>query len=215
MDVEKNNLLKTGTTTVGIVCKDGIVLAADRRATAGSYIADKKAEKLHFLTENIATSIAGTVSDAQLLIRLAKSEMSLKQYRTGSAITVKEAANLMSRMVYSNIRRSYIIPGISHFVMGGKDPTGFYLYDVYADGSLTLVDEFVSSGSGSVVAYGVLESMYVKNQPVDEGVKLAVKALNAAISRDSASGDGIEVFTITKEGAKRVFLKEIKSHVEM
>ena len=77
-DTDKN-ILKTGTTTVGILCKDGIVLAADRRATMGNIIADKKAKKIHAITDNIAVTIAGTVSDAQLLIKLIQAEARLKQ----------------------------------------------------------------------------------------------------------------------------------------
>ncbi|MBI2129760.1 proteasome subunit beta, partial [Candidatus Woesearchaeota archaeon] len=120
--MDKNeNIMKTGTTTVGILCKDGIVLAADKRATAGYLIASKKTEKIHKVTDNIAVTMAGTASDAQLLIRYAQSELRLKKIRTGKEATVKEAANLFSRLVYSNIRKMSMIPGVSHFVMGGKD----------------------------------------------------------------------------------------------
>ncbi|MBI4154919.1 proteasome subunit beta [Candidatus Woesearchaeota archaeon] len=209
MTKEEQNYMKTGTTTVGIVCKEGVVLAADKRATAGFLILDKKAEKIHKITDNLAVTIAGTVSDIQLLIRVARSELNLKQIRKGEEITVKEAANLMGRLVYSNIRKFSVIPGVSHFILGGKDSTGFYIYDLFPDGTVTLIDDYVSSGSGSVMAFGVLDTMFKKNMSIDEGVKLATTAINAALQRDAASGEGIDVATITKDGFKKVFSKEL------
>ncbi len=201
--------IKSGTTTVGIVCKEGVVLAADRRATAGFLIVDKKAEKVHKITDNLAVTIAGTISDIQLLLRVARSELSLKQMRKGEEVSVKEAANLMGRLVYSNIRKFSAIPGVSHFILGGIDSNGFYVYDIFPDGTVTLIDEYISSGSGSVMAFGVLDTMYKKNTSLEEGIKLAITAINAALQRDAASGEGIDVMTVTKEGVKKVFEKEI------
>ncbi len=213
MDNMKENYIKTGTTTVGLVCKDGIVLAADKRATSGYLIADKRADKIHLLNNNIAVTMAGTVSDAQLLIRLVKAEMKLKEVRTYQEVKVKEAANLLARMVYSNIRKYSTIPGIAQFIMGGVDKTGFHLYDIYPDGSITEYEDFLGSGSGSVFALGVLETLYKKNMSVKEGISVAIKAVNAALQRDIATGNGIDVVVITKEGAKKVFHKEIENKV--
>lgn len=208
------NVMKTGTTTVGILCKDGIVLAADKRATAGYLIASKKTQKIHKVTDNIAVTMAGTASDAQLLIRYVQSELSLKKIRTGKEATVKEAANLFARLVYSNIRKMSLIPGVSHFVMGGKDEGGFFIYEIFPDGTITEIDDFISSGSGSVMVYGVLETLYKKGLSVADGIKLAIQSVNAALQRDIASGDGIDVFTITKEAVKKVFEKEIRIKIE-
>ncbi len=207
----KEETLKSGTTTVGIVCQDGIVLAADRRATAGSFIANKKAKKVFAITENMALTTAGTVSDVQLLMKLIKAELKLKLLRTNREPNVKESANLLSGMIYGNIRKLSIIPGISHFILAGKDKLGFHLYDLYADGSLQKCDEFISSGSGSVMAYGVLDTLYKKDINVKQGVELAVKCVNAAIQRDAASGEGIDVVTITKDGVKTVLEKELNT----
>jgi proteasome beta subunit len=208
------NIIKTGTTTVGIVCKDAVILAADRRATAGYLIAHKKTQKIHSITDNIAVTMAGTASDAQLLIKLAQSELLLKKMRSNMKPSVTEAANLISRMVYSNIRKLSMIPGISHFVLGGYDESGFYLYDIFADGSIEQCDDFISSGSGSVMAYGVLETLYKKDMSVDEGMKLAVKCISAAIQRDIATGNAVEVVAVTKDGIKKLFEKEIETKVQ-
>jgi len=202
--------LKTGTTTVGIKCKDGIVLAADTRATAGHMIVDKRAEKVHVISDDYAVTIAGTVSDAQLIIKLIKAELKLKEVRTNKRPTAKEAANLLGGLLYSSIRRPSMLPGIAHFLLGGKDSSGIYLYDLYPDGSVTNVRDFVSSGSGSVFALGVLETQYKADMTTAEGVKLAVKCVNTALRRDSASGNGIDVVVVSDKDIKKVMHKELE-----
>ncbi|MBT4651678.1 proteasome subunit beta [Candidatus Woesearchaeota archaeon] len=203
------NQLKTGTTTVGIVCKDGIVLAADKRATAGNLIVDKKADKVHTISDHIAVTIAGGVSDAQLMIKLLKAELKLKEVRTNKVPTSKETANLLGGLLFSNIRRMSMIPGIAHFLMGGRDRLGCHLYDLFPDGSVTKITDYVSSGSGSVMAYGVLESQYSQNLTTEEGIKLATVAVNAALQRDSCSGNGLDVVVVKNEGIKNALHKEL------
>src|SRR3989344_5474394 len=213
--MQDKDVMKSGTTTVGIVCKDGIVLAADKKATAGYLIADKRAQKVNLIDENIAVTWAGSVSDVQLLTRYAQSELKIKKMRTGEELTVKAAANLIARLVYQNVRQLSMIPGISHFVMGGSDSSGYFLYDLFADGSITEAKDFISSGSGSVMAYGVLDTLYKKDLYVEVGVKLAVKCINAAVQRDIASGEGIDIVTITSTGAQRIVSKEIHTKIEI
>jgi proteasome beta subunit len=210
-----NTDTKTGTTTIGIVCKDGIVLAADKRATSGYLVSYKKFDKIINITNSIAVTVAGTVSDVQLLTKYLKAELKLKDIRTGRETTVKEAASLLANFVYSNIRKLSLIPGISHFVLGGRDSAGFHLYDLSPDGSIVEIDDYISSGSGSVMAFGVLETLYKKGLTVEEGVKLAAKGVNAAVQRDIASGNGIDIVTITKDGIKKVFSKELELKVEV
>ena len=211
MDVKE---LKTGTTTMGIVCKDGIVLAADKRATSGYLISYKKFDKIIQITDNIAVTVAGTVSDVQLLVKYLKAELKLKDIRTNRETTVKEAASLLGNFVYNNIRKYSLIPGISHFILAGKDHSGVHLYDLSPDGSIAEIDDYISSGSGSVFAYGVLETLYKKGLSVEEGIKLAAKGVNAAVQRDIASGNGIDIVTVTKDGVKKVFSKELEVRIE-
>ena len=201
--------LKTGTTTVGIACEDGIVLAADKRATAGTMIVDKRAEKVHVINDDFAVTIAGGVSDAQLLIKLIRAELKLKEVKTNKKATAKEAANLLGGLLYSNIRRPSMIPGIAHFLLGGRDKEGTHLYDLFPDGSVTPIRDFVSSGSGSVFALGVLETQYRADMTTDEAVKMAVKAINTALKRDSCSGNGIDVIVVKNKEIKRVMNKEL------
>ncbi|MBI2664354.1 proteasome subunit beta [Candidatus Woesearchaeota archaeon] len=202
--------IKKGTTTVGIVCKDGIVVAAEKRATIGGFIADKRAEKIVLITDKMVLTTAGTVSDAQLLVKLIRAELKLKQVRTGREATVKEAANLLGGMIYGNIRKFSVIPGITQFLLAGTDNEGEFLYDLFVDGSVMKISDYVSSGSGSIVVYGIMEAMYKKEIVVKEATDLAVKAINAAIQRDSASGNGIVVFAIRKDGIKKILDKNFE-----
>ena len=201
--------LKAGTTTVGMVCKDGIVLAADKRATAGHMIVDKRADKVHIISDDFAVTIAGNVSDAQLMIKLTRAELKLKEVRTYKKPSAKEAANLLGGILYSSIRRPSMLPGIAHFLLGGKDVHGLHLYDLFPDGSITRITDFISSGSGSVFAYGVLETQYKEDMSTEEAVALAVKSVNTALQRDSASGNGIDVIVINEKEIKRVLHKEV------
>ena len=213
--VDEKNLQKTGTTTLALLCKGGIVLAADKRATSGYLISHKKFDKIIHISDNIAVTVAGTVSDVQLLTKYIRAELKLKLIRTERETSVKEAANLLSMLVYNNIRKMSMIPGISHFIVGGKDESGFHVYDLAPDGSIIDIDDYTTSGSGSVMVYGVLETLYEENMSVEEGVKLAAKSINAAVQRDIASGNGLNIVSITKDGVKKVLSKEITTKIEV
>lgn len=204
-----DKLLKTGTTIVGIVCKDGVVLAADKRATAG-YVVSKKELKVLEIGDNMAVAQCGLVSDAQLLVKLIKAELRLKDMHTNKRTDVKSAANLLASFLYSNIRRFSSVPGIVSFLLGGVDDLGAHMFDLGIDGSVTEVDDFVADGSGGVFALGVLEQGYKKDITLDEGIKLSVSALSASLKRDTATGNGVDVFTITKEGIKHVLKRVIE-----
>lgn len=206
-----DSIIKKGTTTVGIKCKDGIVLAADKRAVLGlQIIGHKKVDKIYKIAPNLAITIAGTVSDAQLITKLIKAELNLRRIRTEREPSVKEVANLLGAIVYQNIRKFSPILGITGFLLGGKDDKGFYLYDIGPDGSVLPHEDYMTDGSGMVYAFGVLDTLYKKDMSVAEGIKLGIKAINAAMQRDTATGEGIDVVTITKEGVKKVLTKKIK-----
>lgn len=208
------DIATTGTTTVGLVCKDGIVLGADKRVTAG-YIVSKKFKKVFPINETMAITVAGVVSDVQLLTKLIKAELKLKDLQTGRASSVREAANLLAGFLYNNSRKMSMVPGIAAFLLGGADEEGFHLFDLGIDGSVNEVDDFIADGSGSVFALGVLEASYKKGESVEEGVKVAVRAINSALQRDIASGNGADIIAITDKGVKLVFEKEIISKLEI
>ena len=202
--------MKSGTTTMAILCKDGVVIAADRRMTAGYMIAHKKFQKIIPLNEDLALTIAGMVSDAQLLTKIIKAQLRLDTIRRNKKPSVKEAANLIGSLAYNNVRKFTPYLSIVGFLLGGRDSTGYHVYEIGVDGSVMDHDDYACDGSGSVFAIGLLESNYNKDVTVDEGVKLAVKALNAALQRDIASGAGYDIVVINKDGYKKVVEKELK-----
>jgi len=203
----ENEKLKTGTTTIGIVYNNGVILAADMRATAGYLVVDKNVSKVQKINDRMAITTAGSVSDIQLIHKLIKAEIKLKEIRTNREVLVKEAANLLGGILYSQIRNFF--PGIAHFLLGGADHTGIFLYDLYPDGSISKKEDYIASGSGSVFALGVLEANYRKDLSLNEAKELAIKAVNAALQRDIASGNGITLMAITKEGVKELGEKHV------
>ncbi len=201
-----DSYMKTGTTTVGILCKDAVILAADKRATAGSLIAQKDIDKIVEITPTMALTTSGTVSDIQLVIRYLKAELKLKEVRTGRKPTVKEAANLLANMNYNGVRTT---GAICIFIFAGYDEnSGSQLYEAYFDGTLTHVSKesnqgFVASGSGSVFALGLLDDSWKKDLTAEQGAELAVRAINVALQRDVNSGEGVDVFIIDKKGIRK------------
>src|SRR3989338_3211610 len=205
---------KTGTTTVGIVCKEGIVLAADKRGTYGgeggvSYIASRDEDKVQKVNDNIIVTTAGVASDLQKVIKIVRAELRLKELRTKQKPSVKESANLFSSIVYQNIRQFSVIPGITHFLLAGNDQEAYYLYEINADGYLHLVKDYSATGSGMVQCNPILDIEYKESITLDEGIRLAKKCINASIKRDPASGEGLDIFTITKSDIKQVVKQEI------
>ena len=211
-----NQPLKTGTTTLGIVCKDGVVIAADKRITAGNMIVSQKSfQKANIINKDLAITMAGVVSDAQLLMRLIKAQIRIDELRRNKSLKVKEASHLLANLVYNNIRKMSVVQGITSFLLGGKDSTGFYLFDIGMDGSLIEYNTYASTGSGSPFAMGVLESGFKPNMTINEGITLAQKALSAAMQRDSASGGGIDVITVTKQGTEHKFTKLVDDKLKI
>jgi proteasome beta subunit len=195
---------KKGTTTIGIVCKDGIILAADRRVTAGHLIAHKNVKKVLPVSDHIAMTTAGLVSDIQLFTKIIRAQLMLLKLRKGKEPTVKEGANLLASLTYSNIRTPSMIPGIVGFLFGGYDRTGYKLYEISFDGTVLDIEQFASDGSGSYVALGVLETLYKVGLTCDEAKEIAVKALQSAMRRDSATGEGIDVVKIDAKGVEYI-----------
>jgi len=202
---EKNN--NKGTTTLGLVCEDGVVLATEKRATKGHMISHKDTKKLFRITDNIGLNIAGLVGDGQVLSRYLSSEVELYELKRKKTISVEAATTLLSNIMMGRRMMPYYVG----LVLGGVDPDGTgKVYSIDALGG-AIADDYVAEGSGSQFVYGVLEDHYEKGMPVDEGVELAVLSLLVSSSRDSASGDGVNVAKITPEkGFERLEDERIK-----
>ena len=206
--------IKKGTTTVCIKCTDGIVMAADKRVTlSGRIVAHKQFEKIYIVNDLLALTMAGSVSDAQLITKLLKAELKLRKIRTKGDGTIKEAANLLGTIVYQNIRKFSPFLGITGFLVGGVDTEGFHVYAIGVDGSVIEQSDYTSDGSGFMMALGVLDTLYRPDIKVSEGIKLAVKSINAAMQRDTGTGEGVDVVTITKQGVKKALTKIIDTTI--
>ncbi|MBR9677707.1 MAG: proteasome subunit beta [Nanoarchaeota archaeon] len=189
---------KKGTTTIGVVYKDGIILVADRRVTAGNLVAHKSFKKLYRITDNIAVSVAGMVSDNQMLIKYLKSAMKKYEIERDREPSVKACSTYLSHLLYGN---RFSFPFQARILIGGYGSNGPCLYSLGGDGS-RIDDDYISTGSGSPVAYGVLESSYRKNMSVEQARELAMNSLKAAMERDAFTGEGIDLMTITVKGIK-------------
>jgi len=200
---------KTGTTTLGMVCKDGVVIATEKRATMGTLIAHKDTKKLYKIDGHLALATAGLVGDLQVLARYLNAEANLYRLKRDVRIPVKSAATLMSNIL--NQRKFY--PYYVQLILGGVDETGGYVYSLDAAGG-AIPDKYTSGGSGSPYVFGVLEDTYKDGLSTDEGINIAVRAITAAMNRDSASGGMIDVAVITKDGFNFVPEDEIKKRME-
>ena len=198
------DVLKTGTTTIGIRYKDGVVLATDQRATMGHIIAHSNVQKLYQLSDNLGMTIAGVVGDAQLMVRYMQSEIALYEMKKGAPMTVNAAATFVANA----IRQGFYLG----LIVGGYDKTGGHVFSIDGAGGY-IEDNFMSVGSGSVFALGALQAAYKEDMTKDEAVDVAVTALNSAVRRDSASGDGMLVAYIDAEGYHNVSNEEIRTRL--
>ncbi len=201
--------LKTGTTTLGVVCKDGIVIAADKRATVGHMIYHKEEQKVIPFNDRFVLTIAGSAALANKIAKYIKAESQLNQLRLGRQNTVKEVVSIASNYLFGSIHSG---AGIVHFLLAGTNADGTTeIYDVFADGSTHKVEDFWVTGSGGVFAQGVFESQYSADLDVSQGVELVKKAFNAAFKHDSASGNGADIFKVTDAGVALVETHRLQS----
>lgn len=209
MNELKDSVMKTGTTILGIVCKDGIVMASDRRVTLGNVISMKKFEKTIKVGDYFLYSGCGSLAAMQRIKKLLEAELKLKELRSHSRPNVKESANLLA-MITSQF-------GMAGTMLGGLNEDGTTaLYSIFPDGAIDKVEDYDANlGSGMTFVLGFLERQYKPNISVDEGVKLAVESLKSSTQRDNASGNGMDVFTITKDGIRKVVDQEIRPDYEV
>src|SRR3990172_4700727 len=200
-----SNQVETGTTTLGLVCKDGVVLAADRRATAGTLIAHKRTKKVYRLDDNLGLTTAGLVGDLQVLARYVTAEVELYKLKRGVSMPVEACATLTANILAG---RRYF-PYWVQLVIGGVDRSGGHVFSLAAAGG-SPPDKYVSTGSRGPYVYGVLEDHYRDDMDVKEGIDLAIRAVTMAMRRDAASGEGIDVVAISRDGFKEVDDKEVE-----
>jgi proteasome beta subunit len=197
-----------GTTTVGVVCNDGVILGTDTRATMGNFIASKNAKKVYQITDHLAMTIAGGVAVAQRVVEILKVNATLYELEKSRYMPVQSAARLVQTLLFSNREMGMPLP--MQAIIGGYDDSGPHVYNLDPYGSLT-EERMVSTGSGSPYAYGVLEAQYKEDETVDEMLSVVVKAVDSAMKRDVASGDSFDVAIINEKGFRELTLDEKKA----
>lgn len=209
----QNSILKSGTTIIGIICKDGVVMAADRRASAGNLILSKNTQKAVQINDYLIVSGTGNASDIEMQKKIIAAELKLKELKSKRRPSVREAANLIGMITYRNIRQPAMIPSIVGTLVGGINEDGTAeIYTIEPAGTAMKVEDYDANfGSGMPFVLGLLERQYKKDLSVKEGIDLAIEALKSSTQRDSGSGNGIDVFAITKKGIRHEIAQEITS----
>ena len=199
------SVLKTGTSILGIVCKDGVVMAADRQSTAGNIVMNKTAKKAVQINDYLVFSGCGIASDIRRAEKLIAAELKLKELRSRSRPTVRQAANLLASISYSGIRQPSMIPFQAGVLLAGFDEDGTTeLYTIEPAGTVEKVEDYDANfGSGMPYVLGYLERNWSKDWTVKDGIKHAQEALKASTQRDIGSGYGVDIFSITKDGIKK------------
>ncbi len=190
-----------GATAVGVKADDGVVLAADKRVTYGLVLMSKVAKKVFRITDRIGMASAGFMADMQTIARSVEVEIKLYEVENDIPMRVRSAAKLLSVLLYNRRHLPYLVETI----VGGVDDLGPHILVLDPIGAM-IEDDYTALGTGSQVAIGILESGYRKGMKVGEAKDLAIRAVKAAFSRDAASGDGIDVLTITSGGCREEFI---------
>ncbi|MCJ7720175.1 MAG: archaeal proteasome endopeptidase complex subunit beta [Candidatus Hadarchaeum sp.] len=203
--MEKEQKYLEGTTTVALACRDGVVLATDTRATAGYLVASKIARKVYQITESIGMTVAGGVADTQNLVNILRAEARYFSLREGAPIGTRAAAQLTA-----NILHAYSFnPYLANLLIAGFGEDGSRIFFLDLDGSMT-EEKMASTGSGSPVAYGVLENEFKEGVSVKDALPVAVRAIKTAMKRDIATGNEVMLAVITEKGYKEFSQAEIK-----
>ena len=200
--------IKKGTTTCALTCTDGVVLAADTRASAGFFIADRHVMKIQKVDRHLGMTIAGGVADAQNLVDVMRYNANIYRISNREIMPVNSAARLCSNVLFNQRYFPYYV----QIILAGYDnKSGGQIYNIDLFGSMTS-EKYISTGSGSPVAYGYLESEYKEGSSVNEAYKIAIQAVAAAIRRNSGTGDNINAVIIGKDGYRELS-KEVKEAV--
>ena len=211
MEEINKNILKSNTSLVSLVCKDGVVMGADRRVTAGTIVMSKKEQKVQQINDYLVLSWTGGAADAFLSQKVIAAELRLKELRDKRRPSIKEAANLIGMMMYKNIRSPSMIPHIVGTLVGGFNEDGSTeLYTIEPAGGVYKVEDFDANfSSGMPYILGLLERQWKPNLTMQQGIDLAMESLKSSTQRDVGSGNGIDIFAITKDGIKHAVSQEI------
>jgi len=211
MDMLKriDELAFKGTTTVGAICREGIILASDTRVTMGSLIVHKKGKKVYKIDDHLAMTISGVVADAQKTVAALKANARMYRLQRKIPMPVSAAARLVANLFFSY----RLFPLIAQIIIGGIDSSGPHLFSIDPFGSIT-EEKYVATGSGSPVAYGVLEEKFKEDMALGEALPIVTQALRSAMKRDVATGDNLDIVIIDKNGYRELSVEEKRKVLE-
>jgi len=199
-----------GTTTVGLKAKDGVVLCADMRASAGYFIANNNTMKIQKIDDHAGMTMAGGVADAQNITDILRYHANIHRIEKQEPIPIKSLTRLTSLIFHQN--RGY--PFIADILVGGYDNDGPALFNIDMFGSVE-EKNYVTTGSGSPVAYGLLEEEFREDLTAEEAKVIALRAVKAAITRNIGTGDGINVSIIDKNGFQLLTKEQKKAIIAL
>ncbi|MFX1407916.1 MAG: hypothetical protein ACFFBW_13270 [Promethearchaeota archaeon] len=194
-------IIKSSTTTVGIIVKDGVVIGTESQATAGYMVATKTAQKLFQINDFTVATISGGVADCQYVVNQLKAFSRLKEVEEEKVPDPKYIASITRNILFSG--RSYFL---CMMIVGGysqREKKGL-LYGVDLLGTMYEEENFLSFGSGSPFSLGVLEVDWIPNMTKSAGIDLIKSAITSSRERDAASGFDIQLCTIDKSGFKQI-----------
>ena len=197
-------IMVPGAAGVVIKCKEGVVLGNDRRATWGYTVTNKSTKKVFKITEHIGLAAYGLIGDFQILVKILRAQANLYVLDAGERISTRSMGKMVSNYLYSR----KMAPLYTNLVVAGMDKEGPRVYSLDALGSL-MPEDYSAVGTGMLLSIGILEAEYKPDMTVAAGEKLVEKAIRNSIARDVMSGNGIDILTIVKEGAKEKYI-EIK-----
>ncbi len=201
-------MLMKGTTTVGVKFKNGVIVASDKRATSGTFVASKSAVKTIKITDYAVATISGLVADGQYLVNNIRTIADLYSLDTERPLSVRGMARILAFLLRRY--RPYFL--LAQLIVGGVDREGPHLFNVDPFGTLT-EEDYLATGSGSPVAISVIESGYSPDMDRESALRLVISSMTAALSRDAATGDGIDVVVIDDKGVSFLSREEISDLV--
>jgi proteasome beta subunit len=170
----------------------------------GYFVAHKQGKKIYQIDDHIGMTISGGVADAQYVVEMLKVNAKLYKLNNGRPMPINAAARLVSNVLFS--ARGGLMAQI---LVGGVDTTGPHVFSLDPLGSL-LEEKCVATGSGSPIAYGVLEDKYKEGSTIEKVLPVVVRAVDSAMKRDIASGDNYDIALITKDGYRSLSTEEKK-----
>ena len=184
-----------GATAVGITYNDGVLLAAEKRVSYGNFVVNKNTKKTFNVTDHVGAACAGMVADMQVLVRQVSALSKIRKLETRRNVEPNSVAKLMSVIMFE---RRYF-PLLTQVVVGGVTTGKPEIYTLDPLGSV-LPDKYAAVGTGAEMALGVMDAEFNENLDEEKATNLALKSIRSAIQRDSASGDGIDILIINKNG---------------